>query len=62
MRIKACYDCAFEIDVYSRVECTDHIWHVDWSKDVPENEVPLVQFNLLDMCCRCGKDLEMVGK
>jgi len=62
VQIKACTSCAFEIDVYSRVECSDHVWHWDWSQEIEDYKMPLAQFNLVDMCCRCGKDIEMVGK
>jgi len=49
--MKACMECKYEIDVYSRVECNAHVWH--------EFEYWI---DGLDMCCLCGIDMEYINK
>jgi hypothetical protein len=49
--MKACMDCKYEIDVYSRVECNSHVWH----------ELKLGKFDYV-MCCLCGIDMEYIYK
>jgi hypothetical protein len=50
-KMKACMECKYEIDVYSRVKCSAHVWH----------ELKLGKFNYV-MCCLCGIDLEYINK
>ena len=45
--MRECSKCAYDIDAVSAVPCFEHVWHnYTWS----------------DMCCKCGKDAEMLLK
>jgi len=49
---RACVWCAYEIDAEPARNCEEHQWH---DKTDPA-------FPFYDMCCKCGVDVEMIGK